>query len=260
MEKVVRRPADISPIEAREGLALAFPTAKVASFGTEDDGSVYVAKLVFSEFPPGAGDGPPEDDEGAGGPPPEMGGPDDEEDPAADDGDEDGPPKPKKDKKDKGGDKIEHQILDALKQLGEGLGVPIMTGEHDPGLDSAPPGGAPDDPMGGAAPPPPVAEDAPLPPPAAPKGAPGGGGGLGMPFSSVDKFAGDQHVASLRQSVAKRRSFSMAYEDGRTSTRVVADTARAMFPDFELKRIEQRTGRIDGGEPQPMYVFGMVRR
>lgn len=258
MEKVVRRPADISPREAREGLALAFPNAKVASFGTiEDDGEmVYEAKLILAEFPPvPKGDGEDDGgDEGDSAPAPFPEDAEPSEESSDDDGDE--APKEKKDKGEKGvAKKIDH-LEKIVEQMAQAMGIDTSGADEEDGppKPEADAGDGADVP-----PPPPVAEDAPLPPPAAPKGAPGGGG-LGMPFSSVDKYAGDQHVAALRHSVDGRRSFSMAFEDGNVPMRVVAETARGMFPDFSLARIEPRDGRIDGGEPQPMFLLGMVRR
>lgn len=249
-EKIVTRPADISPKEAREGLALLYPGARVASFEVktdQNDNEYYEAKVIVSADNPFA-DGPPAATEDG----PETDAPADDGPPAPDDGgDDEGEKKPKKEK---GGDKIEHQMLDILTQIAQGMGIPIAPPEGEDGPPS-PMDGAPDG--ADVPPPPPVADDAPLPPPAKPHGAPGGGG-LGTPFSSVDKYAGDQHVAALRQSVAGRRSFSMAYEDGNEPSLAVANLFREMFPGYTLSKFQQRDALVDG-EQQKVYVAGMVR-
>ncbi len=252
----VSRPADCSPQEAKQALAAKWPTARIASFGLSEDGSQFVASLVFAGDNPFAGgdDAPAEPKDDA----PEAPAADDA--PPADDadGDSDGPPAPKKDKggeKGKGGDaKIEHK----LDQIMQALGIPAEGGDPALGLDAAGPAGPMDGPGAGPVPPPaapPVPDKAPLPPPAKPHGAPGagGGGGLGMPFS--------HRVAALRERVAQKRTFTTVVEAGpdvplRT---VVAETAK-VFPEFKPVKVERRTGRISGGETQHLVVVAMRRK
>ena len=253
-EKIVTRSADISPKEAREGLAQLYPKGRIASFEVKTDkegNDFYEAKVIVSADNPFAG-GPPEAD----GPPSDDGGDDGAEDapPVDEEDSEEKSDKPKDEKKD-GVEKEIASLTKIVKEIAKAVGVDTSAMDDDKEGPPSPEDGAPDG--ADVPPPPPVADDAPLPPPAKPHGAPGGGG-LGMPFSKVDKFAGDQHVAALRQTVAGRRAFSMAYEDGHLPSLEVANLFREMFPDFKLDKFAQRDALVDGKQ-QKVYVAGMVR-
>lgn len=250
--KTVRRRADIPAEEAIQGLIKKFPNARLASF--EREGQLFVATLVTAEFPPPS-DG--DDEESAGPPHPEPdgdedGGPSDHDgdEPDSDDGGEKKSP-PKKDGEGKGG--TEHQMLEVLKAIAEALGAPVpgdegaVPGEHEGPLPP-PPGGPAGPPM---PPGPPMDKKPPLPPPAAPSG--GGLGGLGAPMAKTI-------VSSIAKQAAGRRSVVVWRPQEDATLKQAAAEIRAELPDFEMRKIERKMGRINGGEPQPVVIAALVRK
>ena len=239
--KEVRRSADITPKEARDGLAKKYPNAKVASFGISEDGLAYEAKLVFGEFPP-----PSKDDSDDGGEEAPEGPPTDE---APDDGGDEGdsPFPPKGEKKEKGGEG--HAIAELthlVKEIAMAVGVP-PEGPTGPG-DPTAPGGDPGMEGGPMAPPPGGDVPAPLPPPAKPH--PGGGGGLGSPFAKV---------------ASERRSFVVWREPDEDGTLPDVKTAvaevRAQIPStHRVAQISMKRGKVDGGDPVNVYVVAVTKK
>ena len=252
--KVVYRSADITPKEALDGLRRKYRGARVASFGISSDGLNYEASLVFADFPQaGGGESDGGDDGGSsdGPPPPDDGG--DEDDGGDDSGD--APFPPKKEKKDKGGDKggESHEIAaltHLVKQIALAVGVPPDGGTGPAGPDETAPGGDPGmeagpmAPPGGAGGPPPP----PLPPPAHPGG--GAGGPLGTPFSKV---------------ASERRSFVIWREPDADGTlpdiHTAANEVRAQLPNtHKLAQITMKRAKVDGGNPVNVYVCAITAR
>lgn len=225
-------PATMMPQEARSKLKRKFPKAKIASFELSKDGKFYIAKLITSEFPPKKDDGPDDDDL----PAPDNDEPDDDVD---DDG---GSPFPPKKKAPEGGNKVEHEILDVLHQILDALGGGPLSGG---------PLGAPKPPSGPSKPPgPPVEKAPPVEPPVKP--------GLNPPFASVQD---QQKLAKLREAVKGRRTFSCIIRAGKeVSLRDAVTQAQMMYPDFEPRDAQRRTGRINHGKRENLIVVPMRRR
>lgn len=204
--------------QADRGLAELAKRRKASTYTLEPVNGQWVGTLVFEATEKQADSpfgGPAEDDEEAAGPKSE--GPDDTSDgsdsgadsaPDSDSGDSPaGPPKDddKGDSKGKGGeDHLLHQVLDALSQIGDALGVPLnLGGSPVPGLDGpdGPPGGpagppAPGGPAGGPPGAPPSSHGDKFPKPMHPGDAPPGVPPIGTPaFSSVSDGNPFAHMA-----------------------------------------------------------------
>lgn len=177
--------AEVSRQKAEEGLRRNAAVVAGAAYALEQFEGRWVAAIVHEAAPPFGGPPAPGGPPGGGpadaseeAPGPKSEGPDDQE-PSADeggapeglggepDGDEGGD---KKDKKGGEGHEL-HQVLDALTQIAEALGVPLGLGDSPvPGADGL------DAPAGPAGPPVPGAGGPPPGHPGAP-GAPGGAAG-----------------------------------------------------------------------------------
>lgn len=216
--------AEVSRETAERGLRSIASRRKAASYSLEQSNGQWIGALAFEAKT--AADNPfgGSDDDSSPAP---SDGPDDSApaDAGSDDGGSDdspaGPPSgdsdsdsgEKKDKGKGGEDHLLHQVMDALTQIGEALGVPLNLGDSPvPGLDApdGPPGGPAGPPPGGPAggPPgaPPSSHGDKFPKPMKPGEAPPGVPPIGTPaFSSVNEDHPFAHMAGKVASFKAQR-------------------------------------------------------